>query len=479
MTDSVLDLRNVYKGFGGNLVLKGVDLKILPRQIVGVIGENGAGKSTLLKVITGRLNFERGSIQVNGKFQTSTSNYVFRQCKPVGFGFQFPAILEGHRSINTVISGNRPWDKRKFRSILMNFSVEKNKFDQDTGRAVETAESILGQQFDNNKLGSLLSFGEARKVQFSRIKCSDANLIILDEPTTGLEKKYYQDLSQWIVRESNKGTSFLIVEHNVQFLQHLTKSIFELNNGKLFPIQQKPLASTEKGLVRSAKSHNNYNSTKLIWVENLATEYVSRRKIFHSFSFTVRAGECWWFRGSNGSGKSTALKALLGFTPIIENPVNHWIGDHQICDLLSRNQGVSYMPQGSNIFEGLNVEESIKIATRYLTTEQTRDRWRWITENFPEVNKLRPKKIHLLSGGYRKLISFLLAMMTDPKLLMLDEPLAGLNPNLRKRVVNSVQNFIALGGAVILVEHQETWVESLSTNQVFFTLGQQPDVKKT
>lgn len=474
MNEVILEVTKICKRFGANRVLNNIDLQIKSGEVIGLIGANGSGKSTFLKIVSGQLSADYGSITYNKIGQKVSPEKIFNNKLPVGFGFQFPAILEKQKTVNTVLAGSRPWEKRKLTSILFDFQNECIKFKKDITASKVQIGLNLGSVFDDDKAGILLSYGEARKIQFSRLQRSNPFLVILDEPTSGLESEYYKNLIEWILGATGKGISFLIVEHDLEFLKKVTNTIFNLESGALRQIDE----SYELSRVVSSPSHQSSANAKdaksLIITENMAAGYNEGKEIFKNFTFTLHEGECYWFRGGNGSGKSTALRAILGLTPIVKNIPNFICDKWSPRDFLNHIDGVSYMPQATNLFVGMKVEEILQLATRRLSKENLSYAHKWVKEYFPEIDSILKEEVNHLSGGYRKMVAFTMSMITRPRVLLVDEPLAGLNPEIKKRVIECLSEYLKSGGSVILVEHEKEWVKGLHNIEVVFKLGEQP-----
>jgi len=143
--------------------------------------------------------------------------------------------------------------------------------------------------------------------------------------------------------------------------------------------------------------------------------------------------------GPNGSGKSTLLKTVMGLTKVYSGSI---IYDgkpitskrtHKLAGL-----GIAYLPQTDNVFADLKVKENILMASHMLSAEEYNERRQMILEMFPIVKEFLDRKAKTLSGGERQMLSMGMALMSNPKLLMLDEPTGNLSPKLATQIFDKI-----------------------------------------
>jgi branched-chain amino acid transport system ATP-binding protein len=175
-------------------------------------------------------------------------------------------------------------------------------------------------------------------------------------------------------------------------------------------------------------------------------------EILHAVSMRVDAGEVVVIIGPNGAGKSTAMKAVFGLLNLTAGAVR--LQDEEITgqppDQVVR-KGVCYVPQVGNVFPNLTVQENLEMGA-YVRTDDFRPRMEEMYQLFPD---LRTKKSHAagtLSGGQRQMVAMAKALMLDPKILLLDEPTAGLSPKYRGEIFRVVREINATGVPILMVE---------------------------
>jgi branched-chain amino acid transport system ATP-binding protein len=160
--------------------------------------------------------------------------------------------------------------------------------------------------------------------------------------------------------------------------------------------------------------------------------------------------------GPNGAGKSTLLKATLGLVRVRSGHV--WLGSadvtNQPLEELAR-MGIGYVPQGDNVFDSLRVVENLEMGAFTVPRAQRAARIEAVLELFPQLRSMMRRYAGNLSGGERKMVAVGRVLMPDPAVLLLDEPTAGLAPELTRQVLSGQVRMLAeLGKAVVVVEQK-------------------------
>lgn len=178
--------------------------------------------------------------------------------------------------------------------------------------------------------------------------------------------------------------------------------------------------------------------------------------IVKGVSATVGSGEVVVIIGPNGAGKSTLLKALAGIIPILSGRVMLGEADvtHTPTDQLAR-RGIGYVPQSSDVFEDLTVRENLLMGGYLLRKSERKGRVDEVVSMYPLLSKLISRRVQKLSGGERKLVAIGRALMNQPRVLLLDEPSAGLAPQLSREILTErVAQLAEAGVALLLVEQR-------------------------
>lgn len=190
----------------------------------------------------------------------------------------------------------------------------------------------------------------------------------------------------------------------------------------------------------------------LLIVENLVGGYVPEVDILRGVDLTLRQGELVGIIGPNGAGKSTLVKAIFGLLKVRSGTVS--LRGDDITGMPTHElvrRGMGYVPQRANVFPSLSVEDNLRMGL-YLNMAAWPSRFEAITSMFPLIRHRRHQKAKFLSGGERQMLAFGRALMTEPGVLLLDEPSAGLSPIVQDQVFEKISQIAASGVSVVLVE---------------------------
>jgi len=195
-------------------------------------------------------------------------------------------------------------------------------------------------------------------------------------------------------------------------------------------------------------------SMALLEVESCDAGY-GAAQILHDVHMHVEPGEVVTIIGPNGAGKSTLLKVVMGFLTPSRGRVT--LDGRDITPLRADQRvqaGVAYVPQLDNCFPNLTVTENLRMGAYSLARAEGRRRIEAQFEQFPRLGQRRSQRAHTLSGGERQMLAMARALMTDPMLLLLDEPSAALAPALVEQVFDTVAQINQQGRTIVIVEQE-------------------------
>lgn len=190
----------------------------------------------------------------------------------------------------------------------------------------------------------------------------------------------------------------------------------------------------------------------LLSANDMVAGYLPDLPIVHGVSLVVAAGEILVVLGPNGAGKSTLVKALAGIVSTFSGSVQLAGNDitHMPAHRLSAS-GIGFVPQTANVFTTLSVDDNLR-AGGYLLRRDLRRQLDAAYQRFPDLAQRRRNLGSALSGGQRQMLAIARALMTSPRLLMLDEPSAGLSPIMVSEVFGQIRCIADSGIAVLMVE---------------------------
>lgn len=190
----------------------------------------------------------------------------------------------------------------------------------------------------------------------------------------------------------------------------------------------------------------------VLHAQDLVAGYIPEVNILNGCDLEVRAGEFVGIIGPNGAGKSTLLKAILGMCKISSGSITLNGQDitgrkaHELVPL-----GVGYVPQTKNVFPSLTVKENLEMGC-FLKPSVFKERFAYVAEMFPKLADRAAQRAGALSGGERQMVAMGRALMLEPRVLLLDEPSAGLSPALQDEVFVQCRTINAAGVAILMVE---------------------------
>jgi branched-chain amino acid transport system ATP-binding protein len=174
--------------------------------------------------------------------------------------------------------------------------------------------------------------------------------------------------------------------------------------------------------------------------------------IIKNITLEVKQGEIAVIVGPNGAGKSTAMKALLGMLKLTDGSVS--FAEDDISTMLPQdrvNLGIAFVPQTNNVFTGMSVEENLEMGG-FIRTDDIHHTIEDIYNLFPVLKEKRNQNAGELSGGQRQQVAFGRALMTKPKILMLDEPTAGVSPIVMDELFSRIIEVGKTGVGILMVE---------------------------
>ena len=227
-----------------------------------------------------------------------------------------------------------------------------------------------------------------------------------------------------------------------------------------------------------ATSSARVGMTFALQIQNLHAGYEPGLPIVRGASLDVARGEIVAVLGPNGAGKSTLMKAVAGLVPISGGSV-HLGGLHDITAVPAHrlvHQGLAFVPQTENVFAALTVAENLQLAAALMkgvTRHNREQRLAPVYTMFPDLWRQRALPAGRLSGGQRQMLAVARALITQPQVLMLDEPSAGLSPKLVAQVFDKLAQVRAGGVTLLLVEQNVKAALALADRAVVLVEGRE------
>lgn len=210
----------------------------------------------------------------------------------------------------------------------------------------------------------------------------------------------------------------------------------------------------------------------LLEVSDVVSGYGSM-EVLHGVSMYINQDEIVTIIGPNGAGKSTLFKTIMGY--LIPSAGNISFSEEDVTKLKPNKKvkkGMAYVPQLENVFSSLTVQENLEMGGYSKDTEKVKEGIDRAYDTFPVLKDKRSDKVRTLSGGQRQMLAMGRAMMTEPSLILLDEPSAGLAPKVANAVFNQIEDIHEEEIGIVIVEQDAHRSLNMSDRGYVLAMGQ-------
>ena len=480
MSDPLFELDGMTKRFGSLVAVDNVSFSLAGgKGITALIGPNGAGKTTTYNLLTGKLSPSDGQIRFKGEVVNDLSP-AERTNRGMGRSFQLTNIFEGLTARRNLRKPVVARSESRFNPLS---DLEAN---EDIEAEVDRLLELTGLTDIADAPCENLAYGDKRRVEIGITLATDPDLVLLDEPTAGMNPEGTEQLVELIDElDRQTETTFFLTEHDMNVVFSIAERIIVLNQGQIIA-DQTPQAITNNEEVQSAylgteddegfsprmesdEVSNDQHDDIVLDVDGIHTAY-GQSQVLNGVSMQVSEGEIVSLLGRNGAGKTTTLRSIVGVQPPHEGTVTF-----QGEDITGQNPfqiaraGVGYVPEERDIFTELSVEDNLELtASRTETSEWTLDR---IYDLFPRLEDRQDNKGYQLSGGEQQMLTVARALVSDPDMLVLDEPSEGLAPVIVDDLQDILQQVIDAGITVLLTEQNVEFALSLAERNYILNNG--------
>lgn len=455
--DILLEMKNISKTFPGVKALDNVSLSVKRGSVHALMGENGAGKSTLMKCLFGIYSMDTGSIFLDGK--------------QVQFHSSADALENGvamvHQELNQALKRNvmdNIWLGRYPKK--MKIAVSEKKMYSDTKKIFEE----LGIDVDPKTVMSTMSVAMRQMVEIAKAVSYDSKIIVLDEPTSSLTEKEVEHLFRIIRMLRDKGCGVLYISHKMEEILQISDDITIMRDGTWVTTQSAKDFTMDKiirlmvgrELTERFPPKKHTPGETVLEVKNLSSVYTNVKDA----SFTLKRGEILGFAGLAGAGRTELLENIFGISARKSGEIKlHGKPIKNASAAESIKNGFALLTEerrATGIFGILDICENTTISSlkKYLkagfvlSDKKRREATDWAIRAMKIKTPGQKTQIRTLSGGNQQKVILGRWLLTEPDILMLDEPTRGIDVGAKYEIYQLIGELAEKGKSVILVSSE-------------------------
>lgn len=471
-----LEMRNIYKSFPGVKVLDDVSLCVRPGEVHGLMGENGAGKSTLMKILMGMYKADSGTVSLNGK---ETTIHGPKDAMNQG-------ISMIHQELNTLLDMEVSENIFLGREILKD-GVKKFKI-VDRAKMREEAQKYFDEmkiEIDAKALMRTLSVAQMQLVEIVKAISLNSKIIIMDEPTSAITEKEAHILFQQIERLKRQGVAIIYISHKMDEIFKITDTITVLRDGTwIGTMPSKELnhdllikMMVGREITEIYPKEDTEISDIILEVKNL-----SRGTKVKEVSFQLHKGEVLGIAGLVGAGRSELVETIFGLYPKTQGEVYLKGRKMEIKSSKEAIKNKIALITEDRKLTGLNLKASVKdnislVAISDLSKAGIihKEKESEIADQYIEKLKIKtPSKnaqISNLSGGNQQKVVLAKWLLSDPNIIIFDEPTRGIDVGAKRDIYFLINNLAKQGKAVIVISSEMPEVMGISDRILVMSEG--------
>ncbi|PIC62714.1 D-xylose ABC transporter ATP-binding protein [Sporosarcina sp. P13] len=452
----MIAMSGITKSFNGNKVLEDVRFEVAKGEIHALMGENGAGKSTLMKILTGIYTRDAGEVWVKGK------KVEFKNAKEA----EEAGIAVIHQELN----------------ILPDLTVAENFYlgsemtigksgilkTKEMNRKAEEILAKLGLQIDARTVARELSVGKQQIIEIAKAVSSNAELIIMDEPTAALTDREIETLFETVRTLQAEGVSFVYISHRMEEIFSMCDRITILRDGQYVGVKRIKETTFEEivqMMVGRELGERFPKRTHAIGDVKLKVEGLGRDELFKHVSFDVRKGEILGIAGLMGAGRTEVIQSIFGFKKPTAGEI--FIDGKKVVisnPLQAKKLGIGYVTEDRKS-EGLildfSVQDNMSLTnfdrisksgfiqrTKESALYHTMSKRLGVRTSGPE------QIVKSLSGGNQQKVVIAKWLGIEPDILFLDEPTRGVDVGAKKEIYSIINELAERGVAIVMISSE-------------------------
>jgi len=455
MSEYILELNGITKIFPGVKALDNVQFELKKGEIHALMGENGAGKSTFIKVITGVHQPEAGEIKINGQ------KVVFKDPKDA-YKMSIAAIYQhGTAYQHLTVTENIFMGHEKVRkSGLINW--------RQMHKEAKALLTRLGSNIDPTSVMGNLTVAEQQIVEIAKAISTNAQIIIMDEPTAALSKRECEELYRITEQLRDEGCSIIFISHRFEDMYRLASRVTVFRDAQYIGTWDVDEISNEVLISKMVGREISkiYPKKEVEQGEEiLKVEGLSKTGYYKDISFTLHKGEILALTGLVGAGRTEVCQGIFGINPPDEGSIyleGKKIKIKQPLDAL--NQGIGYLPedrQKQGLILDWSLCNNVTLSTlekftknTVINRKQERNRAKELLEKVATKAVSVFDKASSLSGGNQQKVIVAKILNSDLKVIILDEPTKGVDVGAKAQIYEIMSDLAAQGFGIIMVSSE-------------------------
>lgn len=459
MAQNILEIRNLTKEYPGVHALNNVSFDIKKDTVHCLVGENGAGKSTLIKVLTGAIQRTKGTIILNGK-EYFASNPNEARMKGISTLFQELNVVD-----QLTVEEN----------LTLGIEEKKLGFIKNTEKNAQAVEILHNLDPLINPKQRVSTFSVAKKqiIEIAKAVSSNADVIIMDEPTASLSETEIEKLFQIVKDLRQNHVTVIYISHRLDEIFKLADEVTVMRDGR--HIDTKPICEIKdrSELIKMMIGKTIYEAYippevkpegTILKVENLSN------KKLKNISFNLQKGEIIGFYGLIGAGKTEIAQAIYGIDSF-NGKITFKGQPYRPTPHKAIKAGIALVPEErrtQGLFTMLTIRSNVpvmslsKISTMgFLNSAKERVATEDYIKSLNIVTNTMEKEVAKLSGGNQQKIVFAKSLFSDADLLMLDEPTRGIDIGAKSEIYTIIRNLRKEGKSVMIFSSELTEIINL------------------
>ena len=453
---ALLEMRNITKEFPGVKALDGVSLTVRPGTVHALMGENGAGKSTLMKCLFGIYAKDEGTIVLDGK------EVDFKNSKEALEG----GVAMVHQELNQALTRSvmdNLWLGRypKVAGIMVSEGIMRGR----TGEIFDE----LDVRVDPKAIMSTLPVSQRQMVEIAKAVSYNAKVIVFDEPTSSLTEAEVEHLFRIINMLREQGCGIIYISHKMDEILRISDEVTIMRDGKWVATRRAADLTIEeiiklmvgRELTNRFPPKDNVPGEVILEVEHLAGRYTRLKDA----SFQLRRGEVLGIAGLDGSGRTEVLENLFGAMTKASGSIRlHGKAIRNRTPQESIKNGFALLTEerrSTGIFSILNIRENTVISSLkkhrrgiWLSNRSMKKDTQWSIDAMHTKTPSQETKIRSLSGGNQQKVILGRWLLTDPDVLLLDEPTRGIDVGAKYEIYQLIIDLANRGKTVLMVSSE-------------------------